>query len=286
MHLKIRTLLVAPCITCVGALTLLACETALGLGDLTDLPGDASLQPMDGSSDADAQGTFGDATPSCTIGGHAYASATPNPTNACQTCQPTVSSTSWSNLGDGTACGGGENLPRRRVCRRMRESAEATMRRAHRTPMMPASNANRPWTPRTGATWETARRAATARCAAMGTVARNASSQARWWRPALGIPPIRANLANPEQAPANGRPSHLARAATLARFATARRAPRGATSADRRIRPETRTPPTLARPASRPRALQDGATCPTARAAPATERAQLLASASFRRAAW
>jgi hypothetical protein len=31
-----------------------------------------------------------------------------NPNNVCQTCQPTVSTSGWSSIGDGTACGNGQ----------------------------------------------------------------------------------------------------------------------------------------------------------------------------------
>lgn len=44
----------------------------------------------------------------CEIASTFYANATPNPTNACQTCEPTASTTAWTALVDGTACGNGE----------------------------------------------------------------------------------------------------------------------------------------------------------------------------------
>ena len=43
----------------------------------------------------------------CLIGGTLYASGAASSTNPCQTCQPSVSPTSWSPLGNGTVCGSG-----------------------------------------------------------------------------------------------------------------------------------------------------------------------------------
>jgi MYXO-CTERM domain-containing protein len=44
---------------------------------------------------------------SCYINGNCIAAGAQSPTNACQTCQPAVSTTSWSNVVDGTLCNGG-----------------------------------------------------------------------------------------------------------------------------------------------------------------------------------
>jgi hypothetical protein len=44
----------------------------------------------------------------CDIGQTVYASSETNPANACQTCQPAITSTTWSDVKDGTECGGGE----------------------------------------------------------------------------------------------------------------------------------------------------------------------------------
>ena len=41
----------------------------------------------------------------CDVGGTIYPSATPNPSNACQTCQPGTSTGTWGALADGTSCG-------------------------------------------------------------------------------------------------------------------------------------------------------------------------------------
>jgi MYXO-CTERM domain-containing protein len=43
----------------------------------------------------------------CVVGGTAYASGTTNPANACQVCDPSTSTTAWSDQSDGTACPGG-----------------------------------------------------------------------------------------------------------------------------------------------------------------------------------
>ncbi len=40
----------------------------------------------------------------CDINGTEYASGTVNPANSCQSCQPSTSSTAWSNVADGTSC--------------------------------------------------------------------------------------------------------------------------------------------------------------------------------------
>jgi hypothetical protein len=41
----------------------------------------------------------------CRINGTFYASGAPHPANPCQACQPSVSTTQWSNTSDGTTCG-------------------------------------------------------------------------------------------------------------------------------------------------------------------------------------
>jgi hypothetical protein len=43
----------------------------------------------------------------CTIAGATYASDAPNPSNACQSCQPLATDTAWSNLPFGFPCGSG-----------------------------------------------------------------------------------------------------------------------------------------------------------------------------------
>ena len=44
----------------------------------------------------------------CKIGGVDYATNTINPSNPCQSCQPSISASSWSGLADGTDCGNGQ----------------------------------------------------------------------------------------------------------------------------------------------------------------------------------
>ncbi len=54
-------------------------------------------------------GSTVDATPTtCVIGGMSYAAGAPDPTNACQSCQPTISTSAWVDVVDGTACGAGK----------------------------------------------------------------------------------------------------------------------------------------------------------------------------------
>src|SRR5439155_27076970 len=45
--------------------------------------------------------------PGCHIGGRFYASGALNPANACQSCQPAVSTTMFNNRANGTACDDG-----------------------------------------------------------------------------------------------------------------------------------------------------------------------------------
>ncbi|HEY2515978.1 MAG TPA: FG-GAP repeat protein, partial [Polyangiaceae bacterium] len=44
----------------------------------------------------------------CDISGSTYSSGTPNPTNSCQVCTPTSSTTAWSSASTGTSCGTGQ----------------------------------------------------------------------------------------------------------------------------------------------------------------------------------
>ncbi len=52
--------------------------------------------------------TQGNCEAGCVIGGTFYAPTTPNPANTCQICQPSSSTTGWSNLPDWTVCGSAE----------------------------------------------------------------------------------------------------------------------------------------------------------------------------------
>jgi len=47
----------------------------------------------------------GTCAPGCDIGGALFAANAPNPANACQSCQPSVSTTAWTDAVDGTSCG-------------------------------------------------------------------------------------------------------------------------------------------------------------------------------------
>lgn len=69
--------------------------------------GRSSGKPDSGSSarDATTDANMPDSGGRCLISGITYPSGTPSPTNACQGCQPTVSTTVWSDLIDGTTCG-------------------------------------------------------------------------------------------------------------------------------------------------------------------------------------
>ena len=51
--------------------------------------------------------TAGTCAPACSIGGVMYASGEPSPANACQSCQPSVSPSSFTNSVTGTSCGPG-----------------------------------------------------------------------------------------------------------------------------------------------------------------------------------
>ncbi|MGV3622800.1 MAG: hypothetical protein ACO1OB_18420 [Archangium sp.] len=55
-----------------------------------------------GSGRVCASGTCG---AGCFIGGVTYASGASNPANPCQRCEPSMSTTAWSALADGTSCG-------------------------------------------------------------------------------------------------------------------------------------------------------------------------------------
>ncbi len=57
------------------------------------------------SGEVCSSGTCG---PGCFISGTYYAASAPNPANPCQGCVPATSTTSWTSLATGTACGAGE----------------------------------------------------------------------------------------------------------------------------------------------------------------------------------
>jgi hypothetical protein len=64
-------------------------------------------RPPDGARDAGDSSAPPDAGSGCDIGGTQYASGATNPAKACQSCQPRVSTSSWTNLATGTSCGAG-----------------------------------------------------------------------------------------------------------------------------------------------------------------------------------
>src|SRR5262249_3563867 len=54
--------------------------------------------------------------PGCRIGGAYRASGAANPSNACQVCQPSSSTTSWTTAADGSACSDGNLCTRIDSC--------------------------------------------------------------------------------------------------------------------------------------------------------------------------
>jgi hypothetical protein len=79
----------------------------IGVGGCCFSPAGEPVQVHDGGS-PDA-GPPADAGPPtyCTIGGSTYADGAPNPLNACQSCQPAVSTATWSDLPAGATCADG-----------------------------------------------------------------------------------------------------------------------------------------------------------------------------------
>ncbi len=100
-----------------ASVPLAGCEALLSTGSLSERGTDAAGQDStttDGagsSSGADSASEAGkdgatEAGPSlCTISGATYPSGTTNPSDVCQTCQPGVSATAWTNVADGLSCG-------------------------------------------------------------------------------------------------------------------------------------------------------------------------------------
>ncbi len=74
-------------------------EAEASLGPEASLEADASSNSMPESGSQSAL--------PCDINGTSHAKDTPNPSNACQTCQPGLSTSAWSNVADGTGCGSG-----------------------------------------------------------------------------------------------------------------------------------------------------------------------------------
>ncbi len=131
------------CLLFLGA-SLSGCDLVLGLGSLKDAPdggaGDAAIAPPDATIGAEAGGDGGDAGgmaseagedrgedsgdggdstaqdageagtdagAKCVISGTTYAGGAANPANSCQSCQPSVTTAGWSDVGEGTLCGAG-----------------------------------------------------------------------------------------------------------------------------------------------------------------------------------
>jgi hypothetical protein len=75
----------------------------------SDADGSGSSSGADSGGGADAtDANTPDSGPGCVIGGTTYSSGTANPSNACQICEPSLSTSSWSDVTEGTQCGSGE----------------------------------------------------------------------------------------------------------------------------------------------------------------------------------
>lgn len=59
----------------------------------------------DGAVDSNPEASPADGGAGCLIDATFYATGAPNPNTVCQSCQPTVSASGWSNDADGTSCG-------------------------------------------------------------------------------------------------------------------------------------------------------------------------------------
>ncbi len=71
--------------------------------------GDSESSAKDDSGDAAGDGkTGGDSGAGCVIDGTTYASSATNPTNACESCQPSVGASDWTDATDGIGCGNGD----------------------------------------------------------------------------------------------------------------------------------------------------------------------------------
>jgi hypothetical protein len=78
-----------------------ACETGASTTAWTNVVDGTSC----GAGELCVMGTCGS---QCDIGGAVYAAGKPNPTNACQTCQPAVSTSAFTSIANGTSCATGE----------------------------------------------------------------------------------------------------------------------------------------------------------------------------------
>lgn len=88
-----------------------ATEAGVGADASQDAaPGSDAASMGDTSSGSDAgawvdAGDASDAGAQCVVDGGAYASGAVNPASDCQSCQPAISSSTWTALSDGTSCG-------------------------------------------------------------------------------------------------------------------------------------------------------------------------------------
>lgn len=74
------------------------------------LPSDASADsPTSGGDDGGASdsGGGGDSGAVCVISGTGYTTGAANPGNGCQSCQPSISASAWTDVTEGTTCGAG-----------------------------------------------------------------------------------------------------------------------------------------------------------------------------------
>ncbi len=71
--------------------------------------GDSESSARDDSGNAAGDGKIGgDSGAGCVIDGTTYASGATNPTNACESCQPSVGASDWTDATDGIGCSNGD----------------------------------------------------------------------------------------------------------------------------------------------------------------------------------
>ena len=96
-----------PCPTCTD-MAQNGAETDIDCGGPTCLhcvAGLACSVPNDCQSNDCQNNVCQSANSSCQINGTGYASGALDPANGCESCQPSVSASNWTNLADGTPCG-------------------------------------------------------------------------------------------------------------------------------------------------------------------------------------
>lgn len=82
------------------------CQICTGVGTKTPSWSTSSDGTLCGA-DGDGVCSAGVCVTGCEIGGVYYSENAPDPSNACQSCQPGVSRTTWTHVANGTNCGGG-----------------------------------------------------------------------------------------------------------------------------------------------------------------------------------